>query len=67
MPEVADLVEVEVAAAGHRLADPGPGDLLAEDRVDQGGLADAGLAEDRQVEPARAPRSACRTRCGTNL
>ena len=49
--QVTDLVEVEVAAAGHRLADTGPRDLLAEDRVDQGRLAHAGLAEDRQVEP----------------
>ena len=51
MPEVSDLVEIEVAAPGDRLADAGTRDLLAEDRVDQGGLADSGLAEDRQVEP----------------
>jgi hypothetical protein len=50
--EVADLVEVEVAVPGHRLADPGPGHVLAEDGVDQGRLADTGLAEDDQVEPA---------------
>ena len=53
MPQMTDLVQVEMAAPGHRLADPGPGDLLAEDGVDQGRLADPGLAEDRQGEPAQ--------------
>src|SRR6185295_14679274 len=45
--QVTDLVEIEVTAEGDRLADAGPRHLLAEDRVDQGGLAHAGLAEDR--------------------
>ena len=54
--EVADLVQVEVAALSHRLADPGPGHLLTEDRVDQRGFTDPGLAEDRQIEPAERGR-----------
>ena len=45
--QVPDLVEIEVAAASDRLTDTGPRHLLTEDRVDQGGLAHAGLAEDR--------------------
>src|SRR4029453_7808986 len=50
-PEVPDLVEIEVAAAGDWLTDTGSRHLFTKDRVDQGGLADSGFAEDRQVEP----------------
>jgi hypothetical protein len=49
-PERAALVEVEVLGTGDRLTDAGGRDVGAEDRVDEGRLADAGLAEDGQVE-----------------
>ena len=50
-PERAALVQVEVLGPGDRLTDPGLRDLRSEDRVDERALADAGLAEDGQVEP----------------
>ena len=43
-PEVANLVKVRWPA-GDWSSDAGTRDLFAEDRVDQGGLADTGLAE----------------------
>ena len=51
-PQRATGVEVQVGVERDRVADAGGGHRLAEDRVDQGGLAHAGLAEDGEVEPS---------------
>src|SRR5215831_16351773 len=48
--EMAADVQVEMAALSDGRADPRLGDLLTEDRVDECALADARLAEDREVE-----------------